>query len=92
MRVTIVGCGSIGSKLAKAADEMSEVKRIYLMDFQKEVAEGVAAGLKKAIVINSVEDELYHSDLVIEAASQAAAKEILPKVVARGVDIMIMSV
>ncbi|MCL1811154.1 MAG: aspartate dehydrogenase [Methanomassiliicoccaceae archaeon] len=92
MRITIVGCGSIGSKLAKAADEMSEVKRIYLMDKRKEVAEGVAAGLNKAIVISSVEEELYHSDLVIEAASQEAAKEILPKVVARGVDIMIMSV
>ncbi|MDR0309305.1 MAG: aspartate dehydrogenase, partial [Candidatus Methanoplasma sp.] len=44
------------------------------------------------IVIDSVEEELYHSDLVIEAASQAAAREILPAVVARGVDIMIMSV
>ena len=92
MRITIVGCGSIGSKLAKAADGMSEVKRIYLMDIHKEVAERIAAGLKKAIVINSVEEELYHTDLVIEAASHAAAKEILPKVVSRGVDIMIMSV
>ncbi|MDR1954359.1 MAG: aspartate dehydrogenase [Candidatus Methanoplasma sp.] len=92
MRITIVGCGSIGSKLAKAADAMSEVKRIYLMDKRKEVAERVAATLNKGIIINSVEEELYHTDLVIEAASQEAAKEILPKVVARGVDIMIMSV
>ena len=92
MRITIIGCGSIGSKLAKAADEMSEVKRVYLMDIKKDIAEKVAAGLNKAIVIDSVEDELYHSDLVIEAASQQAAREILPKVVARGVDIMIMSV
>jgi len=92
MRITIIGCGSIGSKLAKAADEMNEVKRIYLMDIRKGTAEKVAAGLNKAIVIESVEDELYHSDLVIESASQEAAKEILPKVVARGVDIMIMSV
>ena len=92
MRITIVGCGSIGSKLAKAADEMNEVKRIYLLDINKNAAEKVAAGLNKAIVINSVEEELYHSDLVIEAASQAAAKELLPKVAARGVDMMIMSV
>jgi aspartate dehydrogenase len=92
MRITIVGCGSIGSKLAKAADEMKEVKRIYLLDVNKSVAEKVAAGMNKAIVINSVEEELYHSDLVIEAASQAAAKELLPKVAARGVDMMIMSV
>ncbi len=92
MRITIVGCGSIGSKLAKAADEMNEVKRIYLMDIRKEVAEKVAAELNKAIVIDSVDEELYHSDLVVEAASQEAARDILPKVVTRGVDIMIMSV
>ena len=92
MRITIVGCGSIGSKLAKAADAMNEVKRIYLLDIDKSTAEEVAKDLKKAIVINSVEEELYHSDLVIEAASQAAARAILPKVVSRGVDIMIMSV
>jgi len=92
MRITIVGCGSIGSKLAKAADGMSEVKRIYLLDKRKDVAERTAATLQKGIVIDSVEEELYHTDLVIEAASQEAAKEILPKVVARGVDIMIMTV
>ena len=92
MRITIVGCGSIGSKLAKAADEMAEVKRIYLMDEDHPRAENLAAILNKAIVINDVEEELYHTDLVIEAASQKAATVIVPKVVARGVDIMIMSV
>lgn len=92
MRITIIGCGSIGSKLARAADEMSEVKRIYIMDIRDGVAQKVADSLNKAIVIKSVEEELYHSDLVIEAASQEAAKEILPIVVSRGVDIMIMSV
>jgi len=78
--------------LARAADEMNEVKRIYLVDQQKARAEKVAAELKKAIVVDSVEDELYHCDLVIEAATQSAAKEILSKVVSRGVDIMVMSV
>lgn len=92
MRITIVGCGSVGTKLARAADEMSEVKRIYLMDRKKEKAEAIASGLKKAIVVEDVEEELYHCDLVIEAASQNAARDIAPKVVARGVDIMIMSV
>lgn len=92
MRITIIGCGSIGSKLAKAADDMAEVKRIYLMDIRRDVSEGIAAQLKKAIVIDSVEEELYHCDLVIEAATQDAAKELMPKVVARGVDVMIMSV
>ena len=92
MRITIVGCGSIGSRLAKAADEMEEVKRIYLVDIRKDIADRLAAGLKKAIVVDSVEDELYHCDLVIEASSQSAARQIAPVVAARGVDIMIMSV
>lgn len=92
MRITIVGCGAIGSKLAKAADEMDEVKRIYLIDLKKEKAEKLAEQLNKAIVVNSVEDELYHCDLVVEAASQDAAKDILTKTVGRGVDIMLMSV
>ena len=92
MRITIVGCGAIGSMLAKAADEMEEVKRIYLIDLKKEKAEKVAQGLNKAIVVDDVEEELYHCDLVIEAASQVAAKDILAKTVGRGVDIMVMSV
>lgn len=92
MRITIVGCGSIGSKLAKAADEMAEVKRIYLIDEDPARSEKLYSQLNKAIIINDVEEELYHSDLVIEAASQKAAAAIVPKVVARGVDIMIMSV
>ena len=92
MRITIVGCGSIGSKLAKFADGMEEVKRIYLLDVQKKLAEDLAATLNKGIVVDSVEDELYHCDLVIEAASQEAAKEVAMMTVNRGVDIMIMSV
>lgn len=92
MRITIIGCGSIGSKLARAADQMQEVRRIYLMDIRKDVADSVAASMNKAVVINSVEEELYHCDLVIEAATQDAAKQILPMVIARGVDMMIMSV
>jgi aspartate dehydrogenase len=92
MRITIVGCGAIGSTLAKAADQMEEVKRIYLFDINKDFAERVASGLNKAIVVNSVEDELYHSDLVVEAASQEAARDLLTKVAGRGVDIMLLSV
>jgi len=92
MRLTIVGCGSIGTKLAMAADEMDEVKRIYLIDSDPNRAAELSKRLKKTIVVTSIEEELYHCDLVVEAASQGAAAEIIPKVVGRGVDIMVMSV
>jgi aspartate dehydrogenase len=92
MRLAIVGCGSIGSELAVAADGMAEVKRIYLLDLNGKAAEALSSKLKKAIAVRSIEQELYHCDLVIEAASQAAARDVIPKVVGRGVDIMTMSV
>ncbi len=92
MRIIIVGCGSIGTKLATAADEMEEVTRIYLIDAVRELADNLAAKLTKASVVDSVEDELYHADLVIEAASQEAAREVAMTTVNRGVDVMIMSV
>jgi aspartate dehydrogenase len=82
----------MGSKIAKAADELKEVKRIYLMDAMRGFAENTAAGLTKATVIDSIDEELYHTDLIIESASQEAARELLQKAVGRGVDIMIMSV
>lgn len=92
MRITIVGCGSIGSNLAEAADEMSEVKRIYLVDSQMSKAEALASRLQKAVAAESVEDELRHCDLVIEAASQEVAREVGMLTVSRGVDIMLLSV
>ena len=92
MRLAIIGCGSIGSELAEAADGMAEVKRIYLTDQKGTASNALASKLKKAVAVGSIEPELYHCDLVIEAASQAAAREFIPKVVGRGVDIMIMSV
>lgn len=92
MRITIVGCGALGTRLATAADTMEEVKRIYLVDEVKAKAESLAQSLDKAIVVESWEDELYHTDLVVEAAHQVAAAEIIPKVVSRGVDVMVMSV
>ncbi len=35
MRITIVGCSALGTRLATAADAMEEVKRIYLVDRTK---------------------------------------------------------
>ena len=49
MRLAIVGCGSIGRRLAEAADGMAEVKRIYLMDLNGTAAESLAAELNPSV-------------------------------------------
>jgi len=92
MRIMIVGCGSRGSKLAEAADKMVEVKRIYLLDSNRPRVEAVASKLNKGMIVDDIEEELYHCDLVIECATQDVAHDILPKIVYRGVDVMVMSV
>jgi len=92
MRITIVGCGSRGAKLAEAADSMMEVKRIYLLDEDEQRAESLSSQLNKAEVVHDIDEELYHCDLVIECATHEAARMIIPKVVSRGVDVMVMSV
>ena len=92
MRILIIGCGSIGTNLALTADSMPEVTKIYIFDSKPQSAEKLAAKTEKGIVVESVEEELYHSDLVIEAASQEAAMTYLPIVVERGVNMVVMSV
>lgn len=92
MRILIIGCGSIGTNLAFTADSLPEVSKIYVFDSKPQMAEKLAEKTEKGMAVESVEEELYHSDLVIEAASQEAAKVYLPMVVERGVNIMVMSV
>ena len=80
MRIIVIGCGSIGTALALAADRLPEVKNVYLFDTKPEASKLVSSVMAKGTVIDSVEEELYHADMVIEAASQDAAREYLPKI------------
>jgi aspartate dehydrogenase len=96
MRVLIVGCGSIGKVLAKAAQGMPEVDGIYFTDRSEqrakaramEYSKGRLAGYDDTSIIKTIDGV----DLVIEAASQEAAKRFVPMCLERGRDIMVMSV
>ena len=48
MNLGIIGCGAIGTDIAKAADKMKEIKKIYLFDIDKKVAEKLCKVIKKA--------------------------------------------
>jgi aspartate dehydrogenase len=96
MRLLIVGCGAIGQVLAGAAQDMPEVDRFYLTDKNEERAASCARGYSKAGSIMNDEASLAAAmdrvHLVIEAASQEAARSIVPLALAHGRDIMVMSV
>jgi len=72
IKIGIIGCGAIGTDVAKAADEMNEIKKIFLYDIKIEKAEKLCNEIKKGEV-KKVEDFLGEVDIVFEAASKQCA-------------------
>jgi aspartate dehydrogenase len=91
MNLGIIGCGAIGTDVAKAADKMAEIDKIYLFDIKKDVSEKLVKDLDNA-VIRPVKDFLNDVDIVFEAASQKAVEEYAELVISAGKDLIIMSV
>ena len=95
LKIGIVGCGAIGSRLAKAIVEdfrdRAELNCLY--DIVTEKAHSVANDLdKKNIVAVSLDDLVKKCSLVIEAASAKTAKTVAKSAIDAGRDVMIMSV
>jgi len=91
MKLGIIGCGAIGTDVAKAADEMKEIQKIYLFDTNEVAAEKLCRFLKKA-EIRSLDRFLDDVDVVFEAASQQAVVQYGLKVLESGKDLVIMSI
>jgi len=100
-KISIIGCGAIGSELALSIDSemIDKVKISSLFDLNLEYAENLRSILKN----NS--PELYDNfsdyvnsksfkevDLVIESASQEAVKAYITKILSERKDILVMSV
>jgi aspartate dehydrogenase len=92
MKVGIIGCGFIGSTLAKTIESMPEIEKVLLFDNSIDHSEGLAASLSKAEAISDFRKMIKKVDLVIESASQQALKQYAPLVLEKGKDMMIMSV
>ena len=91
MRVFLLGCGTIGRVLAKAADDMEMVEETIIFDKYPERLASFTSELRKACVTDSL-DHMAEADLVVEAASQEAACMALPMALGMGKDILVMSV
>lgn len=93
MDILLVGCGAIGTEIARAAQAMPEVGRIALLDVRREAAESLARSLsEKASVVADLEEGIREATLVVEAASPEAAKLVGPKALDAGRDLMLLSV
>lgn len=97
MNVAIIGCGAIGSTLARAIDEgkAGDVKLEYLLDVDKEKAVRLAASLSRRPKVAENIDEILRDrtvNLVVEAATPAAVKDYSEKVLLAGKSLMVLSV
>jgi len=93
LKVGILGAGAIGQILATALDQKRiEAELIALSDQETDKAQAFAAKLSHPVPVVSVEELIERSELAVEAASQAALLEFVPKALAHSRDMLVMSV
>ncbi len=93
LKIGIIGCGAIGMKTAEyiASDlgDKAEIVGLYDKDAAKLSALKATVGHKILTDLTQILDE---ADLIIEAASKDAVRELLPEIVKRGKDFIVISI
>lgn len=93
-RVGIVGCGNIGGQLARSISAYfkDRLRLMVVCDRHEEQAQRLANELSPHPDVLPLESVPLHCDLVIEAASPQACKDLVPRALEMGRDVMILSV
>ncbi len=98
LKIGLLGAGAIGRILATALDRGKssgphiDAELIAISDQDCERAQQLSSQLSTHPAIVSIEEMIEHAELAVEAASQAALPEFVPKALARRRDMLIMSV
>jgi len=92
VNICVIGCGAIGTTIARAVEPMSEINIVYLTDRSKECATRLQEKMTKVRYVPDIVPILNDIGLVVEAASQDAARYYVPLALSAGVDVLIMSV
>ena len=94
VKVGLIGCGAIGTVLAEAIERKLVIcDELVVYDFDNSKAHKLKATIKFAVTIVENIDELLVSKpkVIVEAASQQAAKDYVPKIVSAGIELIVMS-
>ncbi len=92
--VGLIGCGAIGTVLAEAIERKLVVcDELIIYDFDMQKAEQMKKALNFPITIVTSLDELLkrRPTVIVEAASQQAAKDYVPRIVAKNIELVVMS-
>ncbi len=94
LKIGIIGCGAIGTSLAKAISRQfrgrAEVAALYDIDPVKSRA--LAVRLHKAVAVASLEAAIRRADIIVESARAADAFTIARSSLRHSKDILVMSV
>jgi aspartate dehydrogenase len=91
IKVGLIGCGSIGSVLAKYINSDKNFRLLYVLDVERRKCRDVLKKIKSKPRIVKTVSEMADADLIIEAASQECVKDYGLKILDHS-DLMVMSV
>jgi len=92
VNICVIGCGAIGTTIARAVEPMHDIGMVYLTDRSKECVTRLQEKMTKVRYVPDIVPILTDIKLVVEAASQDAARYYVPLALSAGVDVLIMSV
>jgi aspartate dehydrogenase len=93
LKIGLLGVGAIGRVIAQAIDSGElEAELVALADQDRARAEALSGELRSHPPVVCVGEMIERCELAVEAASQAALPEFVPKALVRGRDILVMSV
>jgi len=93
-KVGLIGCGAIGTVLAEAIERKLVVcDELVVYDVDDSKSQKLKATLRFPVTITKNVEELLSlkPKVVVEAASQQAAREYVPKVASSGTELIVMS-
>ncbi|MEE1134531.1 MAG: aspartate dehydrogenase [Methanobrevibacter sp.] len=92
MKVGIIGCGAIANIITTSiVPEENDIEIAYFFDKDIERAENLAS-LAGGVAVLNFDDMLNDVDLILECAAPVSVKEYAPKVLSRGIDMIVMSI
>ncbi|HEX4001888.1 MAG TPA: aspartate dehydrogenase [Candidatus Acidoferrales bacterium] len=93
LKIGLLGVGAIGKTIATALDQKQlDAELVALSDQDCARAKSLSAELASHPPVVPLDEMIERCELAVEAASQAALPEFVPKALARGRDVLIMSV
>ena len=93
-KVGIIGCGAIGTLIAEAVERrLVTCDELILYDQNEKKVEKLKSSLRFPVTVVTSLDEMLRLKprVIVEAASQQAAQEYVGRIVAEGIDLIVMS-